>query len=124
MTWNRTTYEVDRVDNGISYKATVRGLSNGTFGISYTDGIGFRVTHLPTGWLICRVFFRRLRDAVAFCDTVAPLADWRAMTVESGLAAKADLGPRIAADASRYDHRLVFASGDGVVIRDRKGMAA
>lgn len=112
MTWARTTYPISNVDNGIERIQDVRGLSNGTFGIRYTDGVGFRVTHLNTGWLISKHFFTRLRDAVAFCEQIEPVADWKTMTVESGMADKDRITPLLTAIAKQYERRRVRVHGD------------
>lgn len=124
MTWARTTYRVHNVDGGTDSHDEVRGFSNGTFGVRYEAGIGFRVTHVNTGWLIGRTFFRRLRDAVAFCGEITPLTDWQMMTVESGMADRERLTPLISAAARRYDRSFVCISGEKVWVRDMEGHAA
>lgn len=38
MTWHRTTYPINAIENGIASIQHVRGLSNGLFGIRYEAG--------------------------------------------------------------------------------------
>lgn len=106
MTWRRTRYAIAG-DAGL---ITVRGLANRHFGIRYEGGIGFRVTHLNSGHLIACVFFKRLRDAVAFCEEITPLTDWEAMTATGARAQRHRLVPLLSSLAGRYER---FALVDG-----------
>lgn len=124
MTWTRATYPVSNVDDGIARTQHVRGFSNGVFGIRYESGVGFRVTHTPTGWLVSRQFFTRLKGAVAFCEEILPVADWQAMTVETGLADRNRIVPMITAAAVRHERRVVKVRGDEAWVETIKGQAA
>ncbi len=109
MSWRRGIYPI------LSHEQRseiVRGFLNPLFGIRYECGIGFRVTHLSSGFLITRQFFRRLRDAVAFCEAITPLADWNAMTASDGLAAKESLGPLVTTEAQRFERYIVTSALD------------
>lgn len=104
--WKRGVYSIDQKD---SPKKAVRGLVSDTFGIRFEQAIGFRITHLPSGLTISPQFFRRLKDAVAFCDDIRPVLDWQNLTAEQGWKMRDQVIPVLTEKAKRY-HRYALTS--------------
>lgn len=110
MTWVRSSFPVANLEIGKPELVPARGFANHLFGIRFEGGIGFRVTHLNSGYLISRSFFKRLKDAVAFCEAITDVADWASLTAEAVSGRHVELVPHITAAAQRYE-RFVIVSG-------------
>ena len=115
--WSRKPYPImAATDDGARVRRFARGLSNDLFGIRRELGIGFRVTHLPTGWLMGPQFFCRLKDAVAWCEAVTPLVDWESVTVECAIGSRAEPWAEMQALARRCRLALLRGVGDAFVV--------
>lgn len=75
-------WELGRYKIAVQHGKTdeLKGFHNGIFGIKFYADYGFRVTHIPSGWLMGQQFFTSLRDAVDFVNRVEALTDWRTFT--------------------------------------------
>lgn len=71
--WKKGTYhrDVHQMDG------TTSGYVSKYFGIHNSKGVGWRVTHLPTGLALSAIDGKSLKRAKAICDKLAEL-DWSA----------------------------------------------
>lgn len=68
----RTKFEI-LLNNGTKKK--VAGYVVGPFGIHKGDG-WWTVTHVPTGYTVCRSPFAKKTQAITYAEAILPLADW------------------------------------------------